>query len=118
MPTNLAPPVPADPTVSEPAEDAPAPPPTALSMALPPAPASQPGVSPTAVTVAPAPTTSKRRMVTSGSALKRTFALTKQAAASMAASGMDVSQIAVALGVTPRQVRKALQLGPVESPDT
>jgi hypothetical protein len=36
----------------------------------------------------------------------------------MAASGMDVSQIAVALGVTPRQVRKALQLVPANAPDT
>jgi hypothetical protein len=35
----------------------------------------------------------------------------------MAANGMDVDQIAVALGVTPRQIRKALQLGPVNAHD-
>ena len=109
---NLALPVPADATMAEPAGNPPsASPPVSL-----PASASAPRTELTPTTVAAQPARSKRRPAVSGSepgpALERTFALTKQAAASMAASGMDVSQIAVALGVTPRQVRKALQLAP------
>lgn len=54
------------------------------------------------------------------SAPKRPFALTQQAAASMEAGGMTVAQIALALGVTERQVRNALKPVPVSvgAPDT
>lgn len=49
-----------------------------------------------------------------GSAPKRPFALTQQAAASMDAGGMTVAEIAAALGITERQARRALRPVPVD----
>jgi hypothetical protein len=55
------------------------------------------------------PTPARPRIAPTMNPAKRTFAMTRQAATSLEASGMGVPEIAVALGITQRQVRKALQ---------
>jgi hypothetical protein len=61
-----------------------------------------------AIATAP-PKSPKPRATAPNTPAKRTFAMTRQAAASLDDAGMGVAEIAVALGITQRQVRKALQ---------
>jgi hypothetical protein len=74
-----------------------------------PAPAPEPAPEPASDEDPPA----KVKRPAAASAPRRPFVVTQRAAAAMQSDGMDVAQIAEALGVSPRQVRNALRPVPV-----
>jgi hypothetical protein len=81
-------------------------------LAVLPSPLPEPEPTPTPEVQPPAPAKKAPRASTP----KRPFALTQQAAASMEAGGMDVPAIALALGISERQVRAALRPVKIDAP--